>query len=155
VYVWGKPYSLEIAETSGYSKITIENENGCMKMRIRRNSPGSKIREVLDRWYRRILKKASDPLIKKWEAVLGVEVKKLYIRKMKTHWGSCNRTRQSLRLNTELARRSPECLEYVILHEMIHILVKGHNKEFYGILDKYCPGWKNIRKKMNSETGKF
>ena len=67
---------------------------------------------------------------------------------MKTHWGSCNYIRQTLRLNSELAKRNPEYLEYVIVHEMLHIIEKGHNQKFYSLLSKYIPSWKAIRKKM-------
>ena len=148
VYVWGIPHELELIERKGNSKIVIEG--GRMTMYIRPLSPKLKKQEILDRWYRRILKEAAMVVIKKWEAVLGVKVKKLYARKMKTHWGSCNYQRQTLRLNSELAKRNPECLEYVVVHEMLHIIEKGHNKNFYRLLNQYIPAWKVIRKKMNS-----
>ena len=148
VYVWGRPHELEIIERGGNPKIVIEGEH--MKMYVRPNSPKAKLQEIFNRWYRRSLKEAAPPIIKKWEAVLGIEVKKLYIRKMKSHWGSCNYQRQTLRLNSELVKRSPECLEYVIVHEMLHIIEKGHNKRFYRLLNRYIPDWKAIRKGMNS-----
>ena len=69
---------------------------------------------------------------------------------MKTHWGSCNGTRQTIRLNSELAERKLECLEYVIVHEMLHIIEKSHNRKFYSLMNKYIPEWKIIRKKMNA-----
>ena len=148
VHVWGVPHKLELIERQGNSKIVIEG--GCMKMYVRPLSPKVKKLEVLDRWYRRSLKAAAAPVIKKWESIIGVEVKKLYVRKMKTHWGSCNYQRQTLRLNSELAKRNPECLEYVIVHEMLHIIERGHNRNFYSLLTQYIPAWKNIRKNMNT-----
>jgi predicted metal-dependent hydrolase len=148
VYVWGEALDLEISEKPGNSKITISG--GIMKMKVRPNSDTAKKQEILDKWYRKAVKDAAPAIIKKWEALLKVEVLGLYVRKMKSHWGSCNRERQTLRLNSELAKKSPECFEYVILHEMIHIIEVGHNKRFYSYLNKYMPSWKTIRKKMNS-----
>jgi len=150
VYIWGVPHELELIERMGNSKITVED--GRMTMYVRPLSPKAKKQEILDRWYRRILKETASLAIKKWEAALGIEVRKLYIRKMKSHWGSCNYRKQTLRLNSELAKRSPEDLEYVIVHEMLHIIEKGHNRHFYDLLGKYIPAWKIIRKKMNSGT---
>jgi predicted metal-dependent hydrolase len=148
VFVWGKPYRLELIQRNGNAKITIVGEY--MKFCVRPDSTKAKKQEVLDRWYRRILKEAAPVIIEKWEAIMGLKVQKLYVRKMKSHWGSCNYKRQTLRLNSELAKRNPECLEYVIVHEMLHIIEKGHNRNFYRMLEKHMPGWKTIRKKMNS-----
>jgi predicted metal-dependent hydrolase len=148
LFVWGEPRELEIIERRGNPKITMEN--GSMKMYVRPDSTKAKRQESLDKWYGKILKEAAFPLIEEWENRIGVEVKKLFVRKMKTHWGSCNGARQTLRLNSELAKRKPECLEYVVVHEMIHIIEKGHNRRFYSLLNKYLPEWKIIRKKMNS-----
>ena len=147
VFVWGAAHELELIERRGNPKIIIEG--GYMKMFVRPDSTKAKRLEFLDRWYRRILKETAPAIIKKWEAIIGVEVKKLYVRKMKSHWGSCNRERQTLRLNSELVKRSPECLEYVIVHEMLHIIEKGHNSRFYRLMNKHIPAWKAIRKRMN------
>jgi len=148
VYVWGVPHELLLVEREGNAKIMLGD--GRMTMYLRPQCPRAKKQEVFDRWYRRALKEAAGGLIKKWAAVIGVEVKKLYIRKMKTHWGSCNYQRQTLRLNSELAKRSPEYLEYVVIHEILHIIEKGHNHNFYRLMNQYLPEWKAVRKKMNS-----
>ena len=148
VYVWGEAYELELIERTGNSKVVIEGKS--LKLYARPGSSKLKRQEILDRWYRRILNQAAPDIIKKWEKLIGVEVKKLYLRKMKTHWGSCNYEKQTLRLNSELAKRNPVCLEYVVVHEMLHIIEKGHNRKFYLLLGKYMPDWKNIRKKLNS-----
>jgi len=148
VYVWGEAYELELVEHRGNQKILIEDK--CMKMYVRPDSTKVKKIELLDRWYRRILKETAPELIRKWEAILGIEVKKLYVRKMKSHWGSCNYVKQTLRLNSELVKRNPIYLEYVIVHEMLHIIEKGHNRNFYRLLMKYIPEWKTIRKNLNT-----
>jgi len=147
VYVWGVPHQLSIIAHRGNSKISLDG--GTMKMYVSEDSGKSKKEEILDRWYRRILKQTAPAIIAKWEGIIGVKVNKLFVRKMKSHWGSCNCEKQTLRLNSELVKRSPECLEYVIVHEMLHIIEKGHNRDFYFLLNKYMPDWKNTRKKMN------
>jgi predicted metal-dependent hydrolase len=148
MFVWGESWELEIIERKGSPKIALEGGN--MKMYVRPDSTKAKRQEFLDKWYGNILKDAALPVIKEWEGRIGVEVKKLFVRKMKTHWGSCNSIRQTLRLNSELAKRKRECLEYVIVHEMLHIIEKSHNRHFYSLLNKYLPAWKIIRKKMNT-----
>ena len=148
VYVWGTGYELELIERKGNPKFVIED--GHLKMYVRPDSTKAKRQEYLDRWYSRILKEKAGELIVKWEAVTGIEVKKLFVRKMKSHWGSCNCVKQTIRLNSELAKRNSECLEYVIVHEMLHIIEKGHNRNFYRLLAGYIPEWKAIRKKLNS-----
>ena len=148
LYVWGDPLELEIIERRGNPKMVMENGN--MKMYVRPGSTKEKRQKFLDKWYSNILKDSAFPIIKNWEGRIGVKVKKLFVRKMKTHWGSCNSTRQTLRLNSELAKRKRECLEYVIVHEMLHIIEKSHNRKFYSLLNNHLPEWKIIRKKMNA-----
>ena len=147
MYVWGEAYELELIERKGNPKII--TEDGYMKMYVRPDSTKAKKLEYLDKWYSRLLKEAAPPVIEKWETITGIKVEKFFVRKMKTKWGSCNSAGRTLRLNSELAKRSPGCLEYVIVHEMLHIMEKGHNKKFYRLLAKYIPQWKAIRKKMN------
>jgi hypothetical protein len=147
VYVWGAALELEIIERKGHPKIVISG--GKMKMYTRPGSSKTQRQEFLDKWYRGALKEFAPGIIENWEKRTGIEVKKLFVRKMKTHWGSCNPAKQTLRLNSELAKRDPQYLEYVIVHEMLHIIEKGHNKKFYRLLSKYLPDWKNIRKNMN------
>jgi len=148
IFVWGDSLELEIIERKGNSKIVLED--GSVKMYVRPDYTKAKRQEILDKWYGKILKESALPVIEEWEKRIGVKVNKLFIRKMKTCWGSCNGARQTLRLNSELAKRKRECLEYVVVHEMIHIIEKSHNRKFYNLLNKYLPGWKDIRKKMNS-----
>lgn len=149
MYVWGEALDLCLIERRGHPKILIENN--CMKMYVRPDSTKAKRQEFLDKWYRNILKDTAPEIIKKWETRLGARVNKLYVRKMKSHWGSCNYEKQTMRLNSELAKREKKCLEYVIVHEMLHFFEKGHNRNFYRLLDKYIPSWKDIKKKMKEQ----
>ncbi len=105
----------------------------------------------MDEWYRKQLKEAVLPLIAKWEPILGVKVNRIYVRRMKTRWGSCNPRAGSIRLNTELAKKTPECLDYIVVHEMLHLLAPAHNAKFKALLDYHMPNWKLVRDKLNQE----
>jgi predicted metal-dependent hydrolase len=146
--VWGVPYTLEIIERIGHPKILLND--GLMKMYIRPGSIKAKKQELLDKWHRRLVSETAPGLIEKWEQVIGVKVTKCFYRKMKSHWGSCNYTKRTIRLNTELAKKPPECLEYVIVHEMVHMIEPSHNRNFYRLLNQFFPAWKDIRKGMNN-----
>jgi predicted metal-dependent hydrolase len=146
-FVWGIPYRLEPVERRGRPKVALEGD--VMRLFILPGETREKKQEILDRWYRKLAGGAAPPLVKKWEPLVGVSVKKVFYRKMKSHWGSCNYTAQTIRLNTELAKKPPECLDYVILHEMLHLLEPAHNRNFYALMNRFMPSWKIIRKKMN------
>jgi predicted metal-dependent hydrolase len=96
------------------------------------------------------LKSAISSLIAKWEPVLGVKVAGFFVQRMKTKWGSCNPTRGTIRLNTELAKKPRQCLEYIVVHEMIHLLEPTHNERFRTFLDRFMPRWKERRRTLNS-----
>jgi predicted metal-dependent hydrolase len=147
-YVWGSAYKLELVERRGYPKFVLEEKN--LRLSIRPGASNEEKQRALDTWYRRLLQDAVPRFIQKWEPFIGVTVKNVFLRKMKSHWGSCNCQNQTIRLNTELAKKPPECLEYVIVHEMIHIIEPSHNRNFYELMNKYLPAWKLIRKKMNA-----
>lgn len=117
------------------------------KPRVRRPTA-----EQQARWkaQRRELREAIPPLLAKWQPLIGVEARAWGIRRMKTRWGSCNVVAKRIWLNLELANRPPECLEYVVVHELIHLLERRHNARFYGFMDLYLPDWKALRKVLNS-----
>jgi predicted metal-dependent hydrolase len=150
-FVWGKPYPVEVIERQGHPKITLAD--GVMRISLRPGSPPAKQQDLEDAFYRRLLREAAPALIETWAGRMALRVENLYIRKMRSHWGSCNHERRTIRLNSELAKRPPECLEYVIVHELTHLIEPSHNRNFYRILDQYLPGWKAIRKGMNGMEG--
>jgi hypothetical protein len=96
-------------------------------------------------WYRQLLKSALPPLIEAWEPRLSVHVNRFFVQQMKTRWGSCNPSAHTIRLNTELAKKPRECLEYVVVHEMVHLLEPTHNARFVAILDQVMPKWRHCR----------
>lgn len=88
-------------------------------------------------------------MIAKWEPILGVKVSRFYVQRMKTKWGSCNPSAKSIHLNTELAKKPPEYLEYIVVHEMAHLLDATHSKRFYSLMDQFMPGWQQLRDGLN------
>lgn len=146
--VWGVLYKMSVTEKPGRSKITLDSE--VIKFHVPPNTAKKKKQQLLDKWYHRLIREAAPPLVQKWKAKIGVGVNKIYYRKMKTRWGSCNYRQHTIRLNTELAKKPPVCLEYVIVHELLHMIEPSHNKNFYRLMSRFVPNWKIIRKKMNA-----
>ena len=103
----------------------------------------------MEEWYRRQLKKAVPTLIAKWEPIMGVGVERIYVQRMKTRWGSCNHEARSIRLNSDLAKKPSEFLEYIVVHEMVHLLEPSHNERFYKLMDRFLPNWRNYRSQLN------
>ena len=104
---------------------------------------------IVDGWYRDQVKKAVPELIAKWEPVLGVKVRRSFIRRMKTKWGSCNPGACSIRLNTELAKKPLECLEYIVVHEMVRLLERGHGERLATLVDRCMPDRRARRERLN------
>lgn len=96
------------------------------------------------------LKEAVTPLIVKWEPVLGMTVNRFFVQRMKTKWGSCNTAARTIRLNTELAKKPAECLEYIVVHEMAHLIERKHNDRFVALLDQHVPQWSTHRDELNA-----
>ena len=125
-YVWGARYLMSCVETEGPAKVQLVGSK--LKLFARPDSDETERQEILAAWYRGQVREAAAPLIAKWEKTLNVRVEKLFVRKMKTRWGSCNSQQRTIRLNTELAKKPEECLEYIVLHELIHIIEPTHNE---------------------------
>jgi predicted metal-dependent hydrolase len=109
----------------------------------------AKRQAILEEWHRTELKKAIPTIIAKWESLVGVKVERFFIQKMKTKWGSCNPATKSIRLNAELAKKPVECLEYIVLHEMAHLIVRRHDHRFSGLMDHYLANWRHIQQTLN------
>lgn len=146
-YVWGKRYLLKILEAKEPPKIVLKHNQ--MLLRVRPGTDETKKRAVIDAWYREQIRNAAQPLIDKWEPIIGIKVNRLYVQHMKTKWGSCNSKTSNIRLNTELAKKPQEDLEYLIVHEMVHILEPTHNTRFILLMDKYIPKWQYIKEALN------
>lgn len=147
-YFQGQRYLLNIIEHDAPPKVEIRNKK-YMDLYVRPGSGRDKKEEVVKEFYRRELKKQIPPLIEKWENKMGKEVKEWQVRQMKTKWGSCKSENQKIILNLELAKKPIECLEYVIVHEMVHLEERLHTDRFKAILEKYMPSWRERREQLN------
>jgi predicted metal-dependent hydrolase len=121
-----------------------------MAMHVRPASDVSRRRQLMEEWYRGQIKQAVPELIEKWQRRLGVRVAGFHVQRMRTQWGSCNAARRTIRLNTDLARKPRQCLEYIIVHELIHLRVRHHNEQFTKLIDKHLPNWRHLRQLLNS-----
>ena len=146
-YVEGRPYPLLVSENSGREQVSL-TVNG-ISLETRSEATRARREQLLDRWYRQELEKPLPQLLSKWEPVLGVNTAEWRIRKMKTRWGSCNIKARRICLNLALAKQPPECLEYVLVHELLHLLERRHNERFYQLMDNYLPDWRRRRERLN------
>lgn len=147
IYAWGKRCTLQVIESEGAA--SIEVKDGQMVVRVRPGSDAQKRQALVEAWYARQVKEAAPALIARWEVVMGVRVERFYVQRMKTRWGSCNPRRRSIRLNANLAKKPAKCVEYVIVHEMAHLLEPSHNGRFKALMDGYLPSWKIVREELN------
>jgi predicted metal-dependent hydrolase len=146
-YFLGKRYLLKVIEHDAAPKVELTKKE--IKVFIRPNSTRSKRKETLDEWYRTELKKILPAIIKKWEDVIGVQSNDYGIKKMRTKWGTCNREAKRIWLNLELAKKPVECIEYIVVHELVHFLERSHNERFIAYMDKFMPKWRFHRDELN------
>lgn len=146
-YVWGKRYLLQVVERDAAPSVELKHSK--LVISIRPCSTEEKKQAVLEDWYREQLKVAVPNLIAKWQPLMGVHVERFFIQRMKTKWGSCNASFGNIRINTELAKKPRECLEYIVVHEMVHLLEPTHNKHFVFLMDQFMPKWQFYRDELN------
>lgn len=146
-YVWGKRYLLTVVEQDAVPEV--ELKHSAMVLHIRPATTDLRKQDILDAWYREQLKVVVLVLIVKWEPLMGVKVQKFFVQKMKTKWGSCSPASSSIRLNTDLAKKPPECLEYIVVHEMTHLLEPTHNSRFVNLMDQFMPKWRFYKEELN------
>lgn len=146
-YVWGKRYLLKVIEKDTAPEIELKHNK--LLLQIRPATSDGRKQEILEAWYREQLKKAVPLLIAKWEALMGVKVERIFVQRMKTKWGSCSPVSKSIRFNTDLAKKPPECLEYIVVHEMTHLLEPTHNSRFILHMDQFIPKWRLYKEELN------
>ena len=146
-YFNGNRYLLQIVEKNAPPIVKIEHST--IKLYIRPGTNIIKMRIILDEWYRTQLKSNARVLIKQWEDNIDIKVNEFGIKKMKTKWGTCNREAKRIWLNLELAKKPPECLEYIVVHEIVHLLEKNHNDRFVSLMDKFMPKWRFYKDELN------
>jgi predicted metal-dependent hydrolase len=147
-FVQGRRYRLRVVEEDDRPAVRIANGD-TLELRVRPGAGREKREAVLDEWHRQRLRDEIPALIAKWEPVIGVEVAEWGIRKMKTRWGSCNVDAGRIWVNLELAKKPPLCLEYLVVHEMVHLLERCHNDRFKAYMDRFMPQWRTHRATLN------
>jgi predicted metal-dependent hydrolase len=146
-YVWGKRYLLKIVEVN--ETPSVELQHSYLVLNVRPGTDRNKMKSILDEWYRGLIKNAVPELVAKYSSRLNVSVDRLFVQDMKTQWGGCNPSRNNIRLNTDLARKPSEYLEYVVLHEMVHLLEPNHSTRFTALMDLHMPNWRHYRDELN------
>ncbi|MBF0159758.1 MAG: M48 family metallopeptidase [Magnetococcales bacterium] len=148
-YYLGQRYRLRIWERPGVAMVAI-NGVTYLDLSVRPGTSREQREEILSRWYRAQLKLLLAPLLEKWQANLGVHVADCVIRRMKTRWGSCNPATRRILFNLELVKKPEQCLEYIVVHELAHLIHRNHGKEFVALLDAHLPHWRMTRERLNS-----
>ncbi len=147
-YFKGQRYRLNVIYQSGAPRVVIRNKSA-IELYVREGSDREQREWVMLAWYRQHLKERIPELIERWEPVLGVQVDDWRVKHMKTKWGTCNTKAGRIWLNLELAKKSAKCLEYIVVHEMVHLLQRHHNDHFTELISKYMPQWKLHREELN------
>jgi len=146
-YYLGKRYLLNIKEHNAPPKVVLKHSE--IELYTRPNANQAKREQIIEQWYRTRLKEIVPPLIEKWEKKIGVQSNEFGIKKMRTRWGTCNPTAKRIWLNLELAKKPVECLEYIIVHELVHLLEPTHNERFLGYMNQFMPKWRYHREELN------
>lgn len=147
-YFLGQRYLLNIIEEDAPPKVEIRNKT-YIDMYVRPNTSLEKRHKIMTEWYRSELKKIIPDYIEKWEKKTGLKVNEWKIHQMKTKWGSCDIEDRKIILNLELAKKPVHCLEYIIVHEMMHFFERHHNERFIDKLEQYLPNWKKLKNELN------
>ncbi len=146
-YVWGRRYLLNIVQDDGLQRVELKHNRIVLHVR-----PGTTVErraELMAHWRRQLLREEATKLVANWQKRLGVTANRLLIQSMKTQWGSCNPKTRNIRLNTELSKKPKQCLDYIILHELAHLLVPNHGDDFLKLLGSNLPHWRSIRRHLN------
>ncbi|MCK1702603.1 M48 family metallopeptidase [Bradyrhizobium sp. 146] len=146
-YLWGNRYLLRVIE--GERPSGAISSHRTLVLTVPQGAAADKRRQVLEAWYRAEMKATLEALVAKWEKRLAVRVERAFVQKMKTKWGSSSPRLHYIRLNLELAKKPPACLDYVVLHEMLHFIVPNHSERFVALLDHHLPQWRAVRQALN------
>jgi predicted metal-dependent hydrolase len=147
-YYLGRRYRLRVISHDGPANILIRNKS-TIELRIRTDQDCDKRERVLLRWYRQQLRELITPLINKWQAIIGVEVNDWGIKRMKTRWGTCNANARRIWLNLELAKKPVRCLEYLVVHEIVHLIEQHHSERFIKLMNEFLPQWRLHQDELN------
>ena len=147
-YLWGKEYTLQLIKNDNVKHVLLDKEKSILYLPIAKRSTIEKRKKTLDEFYRNQMKIAIPPVLDKCTKIVGKTPSEVKIRNMK-NWGNCRYHDKRITLNLNLAKKDIECLEYVMIHELCHLIEFNHSKKFKMLMDKYCPNWKEIKKRLN------
>jgi len=147
-YYFGKRYRLEVIYDNTKPMVTIKGKSK-MILRVKPKSDLIKREKVMQEWYRYELRIVLNEMVKKWQKIIDVQVNYLAIRKMKTRWGTCDEKTKRMWFNLKLVKKLESCIEYVVVHELVHLLERKHNDKFASLMDKYLPKWRSEKNKLN------
>lgn len=146
-HVWGRRLPLRVVEAAAASRLELSPRRLTLHVR-----PGTSVAaraRIVEVWYRAQIRAALPALLSTWEPLMGVHARQVSVRRMRTRWGSCTPRTASIRLNTDLARKPPECLEYVLVHELAHLVEPTHNARFHAVMDRFLPSWRSVRRMLS------
>lgn len=148
VYLWGKRYRLDVVYSNVCNNVKIKGNK--LIFQVREASTTEQRENVLNDWYRKNIKEEIPWILEKWQKIIGVTASDWGVKNMKTRWGTCNIEDKRIWLNLQLVKKPFECLEYVMVHELVHLLEKNHNKIFINYMDEFLPNWRKIKEELNS-----
>lgn len=146
-YLWGRNYRLNVEE--GFSRHEVRVGGGRIQLYVKTGTTADSRARLLTEYYRQVLKLRIADLLKYWQTRIDLRPEAWGVMRMKTRWGSCNTERKRILLNLELAKKPPECLEYILVHELVHLLERNHNERFRSLMDRYLPDWRERRDLLN------
>ncbi len=147
-YLWGKEYTLHLISNDTIKNVLIDDKKSVMYLPITKRNTIEKREKIMNEFYRAEMKKAIPPVLDKCSQIVGKKPSEVKIRNMK-NWGNCRYHDKRITLNLKLAKKDPICLEYVMIHELCHLIEFNHGKKFKKLMDTYCPNWKKIKKMLN------
>lgn len=148
-YFLGRRYRVRVVEHEGPANVTVRGKS-VIEIRVPPGTESQQRERILHRWYRKHLRQITEPLLEKWQAALGVQVTESRIKKMKTKWGTCNADARRIWLNLELIKKPIQCIEYVLVHELVHLLERHHTDRFVALMDRNLPRWRALREELNA-----
>lgn len=148
-YFLGNRYLLNVVHTNGSPKVEIKRKTH-IDLHIRQGTSTKRREEIIENFYRSELRKQIQLFLKKWEDITRVKINEVNIKKMKTKWGTCNQKHKRIWFNLELAKKPIQCVEYVLVHEMVHFLEKNHTDKFHNLMDSFLPQWQQYKEELNN-----
>jgi len=146
-HLWGRRYLLSVREHEGKPSVRLSHRR--IMLSVRRGATLAKRQAIMHEWHKSLLHDAVLALIRRWQPKLGVEVAGYFLQRMKTKWGSCNHRARHIRLNTELVKKPKDLLEYVVVHEMLHLIAPTHSEQFLTLMTRHYPSWREAREELN------